>query len=414
MKKIIAMLFLCQQANAQTRGLTVGDTLPDLVLKNAVNYAAGTEIHLSDLAGKIILLDFWATWCGSCVSGMPEMAALQKNMGGSVQVVYVTPQDKETVKRFYGKREELRSLGLPIITGDSLLMGMFPCRAVPHVVWIGTDREVKAITEAGYVRETNLRKLLAGNRIGLPVKRDVMDFDYSKTFYLPEKGLRGLLAQSTLTGHMEGLQGYDGFSNPDTGTCRIYATNSGLVSLYLQSVSLVFEPPPTGAVQRLLVESERKWLFEKSPGLDQSADTYCYEAVIRGKGTLRERKLLSRRMQADLDQAFGFSSAVERRRTACYVISPQEQGNTFTNAGVSPGEEIPMVTGTALPASIHACLDTRLPVVFEGPASFSAPVRLKEKYQSVASLAADLRKAGLVFNREERDLDMLVIRDAER
>src|SRR5258708_18247870 len=38
----------------------------------------GKRVRLSDLRGKVVLLNFWATWCSACVSEMPELIALQK------------------------------------------------------------------------------------------------------------------------------------------------------------------------------------------------------------------------------------------------------------------------------------------------------------------------------------------------
>ena len=53
--------------------LKVGDPLPDL----AACKLAG---KLPDsLAGKVVLLDFWASWCDSCAESFPAMDALQKN-----------------------------------------------------------------------------------------------------------------------------------------------------------------------------------------------------------------------------------------------------------------------------------------------------------------------------------------------
>ncbi len=49
-----------------------GKPAPDLINRNP----EGKEIKLSDLKGKVVLVDFWATWCGPCVASLPHIQEL--------------------------------------------------------------------------------------------------------------------------------------------------------------------------------------------------------------------------------------------------------------------------------------------------------------------------------------------------
>ena len=72
---------------------------PDFTLKDA----DGKSVHLSDYKGKVVLLDFWATWCGPCAMEIPwfvEMQRRQKDKGFAVLGVSMDDDGWNAVKPF--------------------------------------------------------------------------------------------------------------------------------------------------------------------------------------------------------------------------------------------------------------------------------------------------------------------------
>lgn len=57
---------------SDSKGSIIGKQAPDFTLKDL----DGNETKLADLKGKVVLMDFWATWCGPCIQAMPHIQAL--------------------------------------------------------------------------------------------------------------------------------------------------------------------------------------------------------------------------------------------------------------------------------------------------------------------------------------------------
>jgi cytochrome c biogenesis protein CcmG, thiol:disulfide interchange protein DsbE len=96
---------------------------PDLTNKPAPAFVrvdlAGRRVGLEQYRGKVVLLNFWATWCGPCQAELPRFAEWQKRYGAQgFQVLAVSMDDSEAPVRRTVRRLHL---DFPVVMGDAKL-----------------------------------------------------------------------------------------------------------------------------------------------------------------------------------------------------------------------------------------------------------------------------------------------------
>lgn len=107
-----------------------GNTAPDFTLKSI----DGKDISLSSLKGKTVVLDFWGSWCGWCIKGMPKMKEYYAKYKGKLEILGIDCNDTDQKWRDAVKKHELpwlhvRNEGNPDVT---VLYGIsgFPTKIV--------------------------------------------------------------------------------------------------------------------------------------------------------------------------------------------------------------------------------------------------------------------------------------------
>jgi thiol-disulfide isomerase/thioredoxin len=121
------------------------DTAVGALMQLSMNDAAGKPHKISEWQGKVLLVNFWATWCPPCVAEMPELEQLQTDRGSKgLQIVGIGIDSPTNIREFAEKHK----ITYPLLIGG--LQGTEVSRSfgneaggLPFTVLIGADGSVK-------------------------------------------------------------------------------------------------------------------------------------------------------------------------------------------------------------------------------------------------------------------------------
>lgn len=130
----------CIRPSSETPSVEIGRPAPLFKLTDLT----GQEISLDQYKGKIVMLDFWATWCGPCRMTMPLLEKLQKEYTNNMVLLAINLQESEDVVREYMRQQGLSSHVLLDKKGS--LGEIYGTDAIPMQVLIdkeGIIRDIK-------------------------------------------------------------------------------------------------------------------------------------------------------------------------------------------------------------------------------------------------------------------------------
>jgi thiol-disulfide isomerase/thioredoxin len=125
----------------------------------------GQQISLDDLTGKVVLLDFWATWCGPCREALPHIRDISKKFQGQPLVILSINLDKDEQKwRDFVDKNQMTWLQARDGGFDGKISRMFDVNAIPHTFTIDADGVLQDEHVGDEAMEGKIKKLLARAR----------------------------------------------------------------------------------------------------------------------------------------------------------------------------------------------------------------------------------------------------------
>lgn len=416
-----AMLFL--QISAQQKALKIGDSIPEEVWTTPLQVVNSPQktMTLEAEKEKLILLDFWNTWCSACLKGFPKMEELQQQFGDRVKILPVTSQDRPTLEKFFATKNGQRFAEVQSIAGDPLFKKLFPHVGVPFIVWIKNGKLIST-TDSEQVIAENIHKVLGGENKAL---QTVVQMDRARPLMLDESFDRQ--RNVSLLNYSIFIKG----SIPDIGsggTFRYTAdkrvkgrqfTNLPLMDLYYAVGYDLFKSMKvneTFSKKRMIVEVKDRVDLDGVLLADGTFDTrylYSYELVVPDE----RADFLYHDMLNDLNRYGPFTASIEKRPVKCFVLRRTSGKDKLATQGGEPLSTFPRTPSilTNLPIKVMVNMlngnsGIDLPVIDE--TGYTANVDVKVSgVRSPDQLRKELANYDLDLVEAVKELDMMVIRD---
>ncbi|SJN44607.1 Thioredoxin [Sphingobacterium faecium PCAi_F2.5] len=424
-KFLVGVILFTNSANAQNYirvGQKIQDSILNLNLKVA-NYDRKTTISLDDYQDKLVILDYWASWCSSCINTFPKIDSLQREFKDSLHVIFVDVEmrdDEDKISSVFkrvDKYEKSLLMGnIPSVYGNKFFAELFDVKSLPHYIWIRSGNVV-ASTGSEEVTRTNIENILkckdttiglAENGISeeLPAGRPNQD-------NLEDSTIR---FRSTIKGYeKDSKQNRNNKHMTDGKIDMISKNNRSILELYS------FAYGYKGKTNQVLLEvnNPRLLLLDNNSSDEKMKKLFSYELIL--PPTTQDSILEI--MKTDLVRYFGYTAKLQNRRVKSLVISigdlsklPMTKGgktsssidsqyaleSNIINKPVSyiveilnRLSEIPVVNETKFSGNVDL-LDIGVDLIKKNPSSLNAFIDL-------------LKKNGFKITETERELKMFVI-----
>lgn len=411
---VVAFLCLAEVCCAQSvQPLKVGDRFPEMIFTNLIN-APYSAVPYNKLKDKVVVLDFFSTWCSSCLALFPHLDSLKAKYGKQLEIFIVTREPREKVEKMLKTKAIAKGFKLPFIVEDTVLNALFPHSTIPHEV-ILKDAVVAAITFSEFINDNTIEKLLAGDQIDLPVKSDIR-YDPAKSVYGNNVGSPNELSiwKFLFTKHIDGLSSVGGWSISADSLRKRFARVNNFLLYYMTWASDMM-----GNKNRVILhvkDSSKFFITGSSEYAWKMNNTYGMEIVIPASWSWSR---VYSWVLGQLNMCLNYRIYTREQLVDCWVLSDSE--NRLVGPDNETREDGKSARIYKSLASLISALNFQaqgkpfVPIVInEVKGTYIEEIRLNvDNIHDPVAVSRALKPYGLELKPAKRKLKMLIIEDKE-
>lgn len=399
MKKLLTLLFaiITTTAFSQNYRLKAGDRFPDLVFRPMVN-APVKELDINHYpAKKMFILNNWGTWCSPCIPEMDMLAKLQSKYPQQIQVVGVSNDSPEKLRKFALKRPS--KIWLASDTGE-LLYQMLDLASVGQSAIVDARHQIVAVVKTDSINAAMIDLLLSGKKVASNAQvKEKLDNTAKDPF-----GVDSLMASNfTIRTYMKGQQSMGKVPNKGPfAKRRVSYYNVGLITLYKTAYGIT-------SPKQIIYEIDKK----KYNNYEDKSQLYCFDLLV----TPQQKDSLYLIMQKKLAENLPVKARAEMRNMSVYVLkqkpgatlnmpvsAPKTRTFSFSGNGFD-GKEITMTEF----AVDYLSNEMEVPVINETGLTQGYDIKTVNDQRDASNIFAAVDKLGLTLEKAERPVKVMIL-----
>ena len=431
MKKITILIVLAAlclnfrlhgQSLLPATALHIGDTVPQRLWRaplSILNHPRQIKsTTLQDYRGKLIILDFWATWCTSCIHHLPDVNRLQKAFPDELQVILVNTRNsrdtRQKIENFFSRinTDTATATTLFSVVDDVALDKAFYHLSIPHYVWIDHKGMIRAFTSAEEVTSANIRLMLSNDIASTRVK---LDINRNRPIYTTEEFPLNQLQKFSLLlkGQIDGAGGGSRQRTIDGEVRGRSFNNRTLVSLY---TSVAYHKIKDFCPKQLIISAGDSALLFPPANADLQVwnrdNFYTFELILpKGQSAEFDEVMLK-----ELNASSGFTATLEHRSFNCLQLQKIEPDHALLTHGGERSNKLdePVRTLANSPVGeLAAWLNEQLPasqIVLNNAGEEMLDFYFSGNTHELNNIQKNLARAGLRLVPIKKELACMVLR----